>query len=89
MVVEIRELKARLLEYLDRAAAGETIRVTDRGVPKVLIIPVTPVNRIKQGIGEGWISVGAGCSEPPSIPPVFPSRAGVRTVDIIEHDRGS
>jgi len=34
MDVGVHELKQHLSEYLERAARGEAIRVTDRGVPK-------------------------------------------------------
>lgn len=42
MDVGVRELKDRLSEILDKAASGEIVRVTDRGVPKALIVPQTP-----------------------------------------------
>ena len=35
----VRELKARLSEYLRRASAGERVTITDRGVPIALIGP--------------------------------------------------
>lgn len=35
MNVGVRELKQHLSEFLDRAAAGEVVTITDRGVPKV------------------------------------------------------
>ena len=53
--VGIRELKARLSEYLERAAAGEAILVTERGKPKAVLAPLTERARIEQGIREGWI----------------------------------
>lgn len=56
--VGIRELKAKLSEYLDRAAAGETIVVTDRGKAKVEIRKLSVEERIKQGIEGGWIKPG-------------------------------
>ena len=37
MEVGVRELRENLAEWLDRAAAGEEILVTERGSPKVLI----------------------------------------------------
>lgn len=54
--VGIRELKAKLSHYLDRAAAGETIVVTDRGKPKAEIRTLSAEERIQQGIREGWIT---------------------------------
>ena len=56
--VGIRELKARLSHYLERAAAGETIVVTDRGRAKVEIRKLSVEERIQQGIEEGWIRPG-------------------------------
>jgi prevent-host-death family protein len=58
--VGIRELKARLSHYLERAAAGETIVVTDRGRAKVEIRGLSVEERIQQGIREGWITPGRG-----------------------------
>jgi prevent-host-death family protein len=58
--VGIRELKAKLSHYLDRAAAGETIVVTDRGRAKVEIRALSVEERIQQGIEEGWIRPGRG-----------------------------
>lgn len=62
----MRDLKARLSEVIDRAAAGETIVVTSRGKAKAAIGPVPAETRIQQGIREGWIRPGSG--EPPEIP---------------------
>ncbi len=56
--VGIRELKAKLSHYLDRAAAGETIVVTDRGKAKAEIRALSVEERIQQGIDEGWIRPG-------------------------------
>lgn len=58
--VGIRELKGRLSHYLDRAAAGETIVVTDRGRAKVEIRGLSVEERIQHGIEEGWIRPGRG-----------------------------
>lgn len=58
--VGIRELKAKLSEYLERAAAGETIVVTDRGKAKAEIRGLSVDERIQQGIREGWIRQGKG-----------------------------
>jgi prevent-host-death family protein len=58
--VGIRELKARLSEYLDRAERGEILRVTDRGRPKAMLGPVPDRVRIEDGLREGWISPASG-----------------------------
>lgn len=59
-MVSVRELKAKLSEYLDRAAAGETIVVTKRGKARAEIRPPSVETRIEQGIREGWITPGRG-----------------------------
>lgn len=55
MDVGVRELKQHLSEYLERAAQGEVIRVTERGQPKAMLCPLPGVGRLAAGIGEGWI----------------------------------
>jgi prevent-host-death family protein len=55
MDVGVRELKQHLSDYLDRAQRGETIRVTDRGTPKVLITPISDSGSLETGIEDGWI----------------------------------
>lgn len=56
MDVGVRELKAKLSEYLDRAERGEIIRVTERGKPKAMLTPLPGRLRIDEGIAEGWIT---------------------------------
>lgn len=58
--VGIRELKSKLSHYLDRAAAGETIVVTDRGKAKAELRALSVDQRIQQGIEEGSIHPGRG-----------------------------
>lgn len=85
MDVGIRELKANLSAYLERAARGEVIRVTERGRPKAILAPLPGRVRIEQGIAEGWIRA-----------PKLASRAAVRqrfrastTIQqIMDEDRG-
>lgn len=55
MDVGVRELKQHLSEYLERAAKGETIRVTDRGQAKAILGPLPGTERLASGIAEGWI----------------------------------
>ena len=86
MDVGVRELKQKLSEYLDRAAGGESIRVTDRGVPKAMLVPIPGQDRIEQGIREGWITPGNGAAPLPARP-VTP-RPGARvTTDLMTEDR--
>ena len=52
----VRELKQHLSAYLERAAHGERITVTDRGQPKAVLGPVPGGDNIARGIAEGWIT---------------------------------
>ena len=40
--VGIKDLKARLSKYVRRAAGGEEVMITERGVPVALLGPVSP-----------------------------------------------
>lgn len=85
MDVGVRELKAKLSEFLDRAAEGELIRVTDRGKPKALLGPLPGSDNIERGIREGWIRPGSG--EPPTFPRKrFKAKRSI--AEILEEDRG-
>ncbi len=82
--VGIRELKAHLSHYLARAAAGETIVVTDRGHAKVEIRGLSVEERIRQGVDEGWIQAARGA---PSVELL--GFNGKRTIaDVLDEDRG-
>lgn len=65
MDVGIRDLKAKLSEYLDRAARGERIRVTDRGRPKALLGPLLDAGAIARGVDEGWLTPGEAAEPAP------------------------
>ncbi len=83
MDVGVRELKAHLSAYLERAAAGELIRVTDRGRPVAVIGPLPDTERLERGIREGWIRPGSGI-----VPcPVHRVPAPSRVADVLEEDR--
>lgn len=60
MDVAVRELKQNLSKFLERAARGETIRVTDRGKPKAVIGPLPDRLRLDDGVEEGWVSAPDG-----------------------------
>jgi prevent-host-death family protein len=69
MDVGVRELKQRLSEYLDRAARGERIIVTDRGRPKATLGPLAGGDHIDRGVDEGWITPPAKAGPAPPPPP--------------------
>lgn len=85
MDVGVRELKQHLSEYLRRVADGETIRVTDRGVPVAMITAVAGTDPLAAGVKEGWI-------RPPlvegSVGGHTRARAARRVLDVLAEDRG-
>lgn len=85
MDVGIRELKRRLSALVEVAARGEVIRVTHRGRPKALLVPLPGRLRLEDGISEGWLRRGSG-----DMPVVARrrSRARVRIADVLAEDRG-
>jgi len=74
MEIGVRELKEHLSEYLERAAAGEHLTVTDRGRSKAVLGPVTGGDHIARGIEQGWITPARS---PGPIPPAPGSSQGV------------
>jgi prevent-host-death family protein len=84
MDVGIRELKTRLSEFVERAARGEVIRVTDRGKPKAILAPLPGRLRIEEGIAQGWVRKGAG--RPPESVRRVKAPKSVR--EMISEDRG-
>ena len=84
MDVGVRDLKAHLSDYLERAAGGEFITVTDRGRPIALLAPIPGRVPLDQGIKEGWIT-------PPSVRGLRPGRplpSSKNVLDVLEEDRG-
>ena len=85
MDVGIRELKAKLSEYLDRAERGEIIRVTERGKPKAMLMPLPGKLRLEQGIAEGWITPARNRGPRPDVKPVKATRT---IAEMLAEDRG-
>jgi prevent-host-death family protein len=84
MQVGVRHLKQHLSEYLERAARGELIMVTDRGEPKAMLGPVPGRLDLERGIAERWIQPGNG--EPPRPTRRFKPRQP--SLEALRHDRG-
>ncbi len=83
--IGVRELKARLSEYLERASRGEVIRVTDRGFPKAILAPLPGRLRLDEGIAEGWVRAPEGHPRGPwqRFRPAAP------LADLLSEDRGT
>ncbi len=73
--IGIRELRQNASVYLDRVKEGESIEITERGVPIAVISPVGSMSVIDRMIAEGTITPGRGHlaewlrDNPPSGPP--------------------
>ena len=85
MDVGVRELKQHLSDYLERAARGETVTVTDRGVPKVQIVAVPGAASLQRGAEEGWLRLPLDPAPLQQVPRV---RASRRTLEVLGEDRG-
>lgn len=86
MDVGVRELKQHLSDYLDRAARGQIITITERGRPKVQLVPLPGGgDRLAEGIEEGWITAPA---KPGSLTPAKRFRSVERIIDVLDRDRG-
>lgn len=84
MEVGVRELKAKLSEFIGRAAQGEMVVVTDRGRPVAQLGPLAGHSAVEQGIEEGWI-------EPPKrtgLGPVKRFGADRSSLEVLDEDRG-
>jgi prevent-host-death family protein len=70
--VGLKILKNKLSEYVRRAAAGETIIITDRGRIVAELVPPHPKESvIERGIREGWIRPAVrGLDWPPKPQPI-------------------
>lgn len=85
MDVGVRELKERLSEYLERAARGEHLTVTERGRPKAVLGPLPGGDNLARGIAEGWITPPRSAGPVPSPPARVRVSASVR--DMVDEDR--
>jgi len=85
MDVGVRELKQNLSAYLERASRGESIRVTDRGVPKAMLVPVPGAARLDEGIADGWITPPASHT---AVTRTRRARATIPTSEALAEDRG-
>ncbi|MDE2751923.1 MAG: type II toxin-antitoxin system prevent-host-death family antitoxin [Gemmatimonadota bacterium] len=84
MPVGIRELKAKLSEYVSRAANGELIVVTDRGRPVARLVGLESASVIERGVEEGWITPASRTR----LPPAQRFSAPRSIADVLDEDRG-
>jgi prevent-host-death family protein len=84
MDVGVRELKAKLSEYLAAAAAGGDVVVTDRGRPVARLVPFGSTSAIERGITDGWIEAPRRTLLGPATRHVSNSSV----LDVLDEDRG-
>ena len=87
MEVGIRELKAHLSEYVARVAAGEAITVTDRGVPRAVLMPLAGRGGLARGLEDGWVT-RRSTRRPAAADPVDPVPGSPRSEELLAEDRG-
>ncbi len=95
MDVSVRDLKARLSEYLRRVQKGEVVVVTSRGKPVARIVgpgevPATPEAGVAERLRKlPWIRPGAAGRTPLGAREALAHRAGRKTLaEIVSEDRG-
>ncbi|MGH8934883.1 MAG: type II toxin-antitoxin system Phd/YefM family antitoxin [Acidimicrobiia bacterium] len=86
MLVGIRELKAKLSEYIERVENGEIIVVTRRGRGVAEIVPMPGRGNIERGLKEGWLTRKE--DRPPSpVVPYKPKPGSPSSMEILREDR--
>ena len=83
--VGVRELRENLSEWLDRAAAGEEILVTERGKPKALLTAAE--SAWDRMVREGRITPARG-NPKPLPPPIRYDDDGPTLMDYLWWSRG-
>ena len=83
MDVAVRELKAKLSAYLQRAAAGEHITVTDRGRPVAMLVPPIGSVDLDAAAAAGWLTRATK----PGLEPVRRHRPLRSIQDVLDEDR--
>ncbi len=84
MDVGVRELKAKLSEYLGLAASGQQVIVTDRGTPIARIVALPETSAVERGVEEGWIEPARRTH----LEDVSRHRSSRSVLDVLDEDRG-
>lgn len=83
--VGVREFRESLSDWLDRAAAGEDVIVTERGKPKVRLSAATGEHIIEQLVREGRARAAKGPRGPAPRP--VPVKGSPATDALLAHRR--
>ena len=87
MTVGIRELKARLSNYMQQVKAGATLVVTERGKPVGRIVPLSPSveTRVQELVQAGVMAWGGNKLAP--MAPVARTRGKRMVADLLLENR--
>lgn len=91
--IGVRELRQNASKYLERVKRGESIEVTERGVPIAVLgpVPVDKKSRYQQMVEQGLITPAQGDLSPwlaEHLPrPVDPDYDGPSMVEILHEQR--
>ena len=90
--VGVRELRQHASKYLERVKQGESIEVTERGVPIAVIgpVPVVKKSRVQELIDQGLMTPGRGdLAEILARPPISidPNYDGPSLAQILDEQR--
>jgi prevent-host-death family protein len=85
MDVGVRRLKQHLSDYLEKAARGAIIRITDRGKPKAVMGPLPGALNLERGVAERWISPGPATGSSPR--PARRHAASTSSAQVLREDR--
>jgi len=86
--VGVRELRQNLSVYLARIARGETLEVTDRGLPVAILAPLPkPTSVLERLRREGRVTPARGDLLTLKRPPMAVSRRGSRALQAQRQDR--
>jgi prevent-host-death family protein len=87
--IGVRELRQNASRYLERVKRGESIEVTERGVPIAVLgpVPVVKKSRVDELIEQGIMTPGTGdlreiLDRP--VPPMNPDYTGPSTSEILD-----
>ncbi len=86
MIIGIRELTQNLSKFIEKAAKGEVVVVTDRGIAKAMIVPIPGGDQMSIGVVEGWLTLAkktGRLSRPLKL------NGSMRSIEAINEDRGS
>ena len=83
MDVAVRDLKAKLSAYLQQAAAGERITVTDRGRPVAVLGPIPGQGDLDAAAAAGWLQPATASG----LAPVRRRRPARSVADALGEDR--